>query len=444
MGGGKSSGSQSAVVTQEQKDALKAQTDALTGTLLPAYKKTMGMADTAYGQANPSATDAANTAINVAGQTGALQQAGGTQAYQAGLGGQQNIAASQQGLGGLLSGKGAGGSSNIASQQQNLSQGLTNAGAGGTANMAGYQQGLGQGLTGQGAGGVGSLANLQSGQGGALFGQGASDLGNMSNYQQSVGQGLTGQGASQLSQLFSPEYAKQQVNAALQPAMEQTREAMGAQNANYGAAGGLGSSRAALASQNLQSLSNQRLGTVAAQTQQGIEANRAAASQAILGAGQNASNQAQSGYGALAGLGQGALGQAGSLYGNILNAGQNASGQAQNAYGNLLSTGEGAANTAAGIYGNLLGTGQSATGQSGSLYGNLANQGSAGLAGANQAAAARIGYAQTPQDVLAKYASVIYGSPQAATTPNFAGTQGSTGSSKGFGASASGAKSLFP
>jgi len=65
----------------------------------------------------------------------------------------------------------------------------------------------------------------------------------------------------------------------------------------------------------------------------------------------------------------------------------------------------------------------------------LATLGGQQIAGANQAAAARVGYAQTPQDVLAKYASVIYGTPQAATTPNFQGTQGSTGSSKssGFG-----------
>jgi hypothetical protein len=56
------------------------------------------------------------------------------------------------------------------------------------------------------------------------------------------------------------------------------------------------------------------------------------------------------------------------------------------------------------------------------------------LQAANQAASARIGYAGTPQDVLAKYASVIYGTPQASTTPNFAGTQNTTGqsSSKGF------------
>lgn len=63
----------------------------------------------------------------------------------------------------------------------------------------------------------------------------------------------------------------------------------------------------------------------------------------------------------------------------------------------------------------------------------LATLGSQNLQGANQAAAAQIGYAGTPQDILAKYASVIYGTPQASTTPNFQGTQGQTSSSKGSG-----------
>jgi hypothetical protein len=64
----------------------------------------------------------------------------------------------------------------------------------------------------------------------------------------------------------------------------------------------------------------------------------------------------------------------------------------------------------------------------------LATLGGQNLTAANQAAAARIGYAGTPQDVLAKYASVIYGTPQASTTPNFAGTQSTSGQSesKGF------------
>jgi len=58
-----------------------------------------------------------------------------------------------------------------------------------------------------------------------------------------------------------------------------------------------------------------------------------------------------------------------------------------------------------------------------------------GLTGAQQAATSQIGFAGAPQDVYSKYAQVVYGIPQAGTTPNFTGTQGSqtTGSSKGFG-----------
>jgi hypothetical protein len=234
IGGGKSSGSQQAVVTQEQKDALKAQTEALTGTLLPAYKKTLGMAGDVYGQVNPTATNVANTAMGVAGRTGATQEAAGT-------------AGTQLGMAGLAS-------------------------------------------------------------------------------------------------LFGPQYKEQQVQAALQAGRESARETQAGQNAMYGGAGGLGGSRMALADRNLAGLNAQRQATAAAAASSGVEANRAAAA-----------NQ-------------------------------------------------------------------------------LATLGGQQITGANQAAAARIGYAQTPQDVLAKYASVIYGTPQASTTPNFAGTQGSTGasSSKGF------------
>jgi len=64
---------------------------------------------------------------------------------------------------------------------------------------------------------------------------------------------------------------------------------------------------------------------------------------------------------------------------------------------------------------------------------SLLGAGERGLTGAQQSAASRIGYAQTPQDVLSKYASVIYGTPQASTTPSFQGTQGQKTSSKGFG-----------
>ena len=394
MGGGKSSGSSAPVITQEQKDLLKAQTGFLTDTAFPAYQKTIGMAGEAYGQTQPASVTAANTAMDVARRTGQLQELGGAQAYGTGLGGQQNLAAYQQGLG----------------------QGLTGAGIAGAGDIASQQQALSQGLTGQSAGGIGQLARYQSGQGSQLFGQGAGGLAGATNYQQALGQSLSGQGATGLSSLFGPQYEQNQIQAALQAGREATREQLGSQNAMYGGAGGLGSSRQALADANLRQLGEQRQATAAAGAQAQVQANKAAAAQALLGAGTGALNQAQGGYGSLAGLGQGALGQSGNLYGN------------------LLSTGQGAANTAAGIYGNLINVGQGATGQAGSLYGNLANLGAAGLGAANQAAAARIGYGQTPQDVVSKYASVIYGTPQQSTTPNFQGTQGqiTSGKSSGF------------
>jgi len=48
------------------------------------------------------------------------------------------------------------------------------------------------------------------------------------------------------------------------------------------------------------------------------------------------------------------------------------------------------------------------------------------------AAGQQVGYSTAPMDLYSKYASIVYGTPQASTTPNFAGTQGTTGTSKGF------------
>jgi len=230
MGASKGSSSSAPVVTEEQKALLKAQTGALTDTFLPAYKKTIGMANDVYGQSNPAATSAANTAMGVAGRTGAANEAAGTRGVQTGMEG--------------------------------------------------------------------------------------------------------------LASLFDPQYEQQQVDAALQAGRESARESQAGQNAMYGAAGGLGSSRMALADRNLSSLNEQRQATAAASARAGVQANKAAAA-----------NQ-------------------------------------------------------------------------------LATLGGQQITSANQAAGARIGYAQTPQDVLAKYASVIYGTPQGSTTPNFAGTQGSNTSGK--------------
>ena len=235
FGGGSSGGSQQVQLTPEQRDLLKAQTGFLTGTAFPAYQKTISQAGDVYKQVNPTATTAANTAMDVAGRAGTLQETAG----------------------------------------------------------------------------AGSLLT-----------------------------GLSG-----LASLFNPQYEQGQIQAALQAGREATREQLGSQNAMYGGAGGLGSARQALADTNLRQLGEQRQATAAAEAQAKVQANKAAAAQSLLSAGQT------------------------------------------------------------------------------------------GLTSAQQAAASRIGYAQTPQDIFAKYASVIYGTPQQSTTPNFAGTQGTTGqsSSKGFG-----------
>jgi len=233
MGSGKSSGTQSAQISPAQERVLNAQTDALQGTFLPAYTKTIGQAQDVYQQTAPGAINAANEASNVAAQTGGVQQAAGTA---------------------------------------------------GTAI------------------------------------------------------GMTG-----LASLFNPQYEEEQVQASMQPAREAIREQIGSENAMFGGAGGAGSSRYALARENTKQLGEQRLATAAAAARAGVQANKAAAA-----------NQ-------------------------------------------------------------------------------LATLGGQQLTGANTAASARIGYAGTPQDVLAKYASVIYGTPQQSTTPNFQGTQGQTTSGKSSG-----------
>ena len=241
MGGGKSSGSSNQVttptLTPEQSALLGSQTKFLTGTAFPAYQETIGGAKNVYKQVAPAATTAAQTAMDVAGRSGALQE--------------------RAGAGALTSG----------------------------------------------------IRGLQS--------------------------------------LFDPQYEQQQVNSALLSGIESGRELVNQQVAGYGGAGGLGSSRSALANKNLASLQEQRQGNVAATTRAGVQANKAAAAQ------------------------------------------------------------------------------------------QLASLGGQNLTGAQQSAASRIGFAGTPQDVYSKYASVIFGTPQQSTTPNFAGTQGGTTSggqsSKGMG-----------
>ena len=187
MGGGKSSGSTTQYttpeLTPEQRDILATQSKALKETFLPAYQQTVAGAGQALAQTSPAATQAAQTAMDVSGQTGALQQAVGT----------------------------------------------------------------------------GSL--------------------------------LTG--VQGLASLFSPQYEQNQIQAALQAGRESARESQAGQNAMYGAAGGLGSSRMALADKNLASLNAQRQATAAAGAQAQVQANKAAAAQQLAALGQQGLTGAQ-------------------------------------------------------------------------------------------------------------------------------------------------------
>jgi hypothetical protein len=233
MGFGKGSSSSAPVVTEEQKELLRAQTGFLTETALPEYEKTIGGARERMGLAQPFVNEAALDVFKRSGETarGATSEAG---------------------------------------------------------NLI-----------------VGGRQTLQS--------------------------------------LFDPQYEQNQIQAALQTGREAARESQLGQNAMYGAAGGLGSSRMALADRNLQSLNAQRQATAAAGAQAQVQANRMGAARTGLESGQS-------------------LGTLG------MNAGQQ-----------------------------------------------------------------QITSAGAPMDLYSKYASIVYGTPQASTTPSFQGTQGQRTGSKGFG-----------
>jgi len=327
MGGGKGSSSSSVQMTPEQQRLLTLQTDALQNTFLPAYQSTVTGAKDVYGQASPYINQAAkNTYQNAASVSNAQQNIGG----QLSQGGQQ------------LTQTGGTGATNIANQMSTA------------ANQLGY------------AGGAGV--------------KGIADQLNIG------GTNLATVGTQGLMSLFSPDYKTEQIQASLQPAREAIREQQAGQNAMYGAAGGLGSSRMALADKNLAQLGQQRLQSAAAQTSAAVEGQRQQAANTLLGTGAQA------------------LSQSGGFYGN------------------LLTGGLGAGSTAGNIYGGLANTGVGATTAGGSLLGQSVD--TSGKA---------IGAAASPMDLYSKYAGVVYGTPQASTTANFAGTQGQRTSSKGFG-----------
>jgi len=238
--------------------------------------------------------------------------------------------------------------SNNAIDQSKLLQGGANAAAANALGASNNWQNFGSNLTSSGSAGAGNVAgNLsQTGASNAAF------------------------GSTALQGLFSPDYEAKQVRASLQPAIEQTREAMGGQNAQYGAAGALGSSRNALANANLSSLAQNRMQSTAAQTQAAIEAQRQSAASTLFNTG------------------VGSQAQAGSLYGGLANTGVGVGGVA-NAFANT---------------GNTLGN-------------TALNASTTGINAAN-----------APLSSFSQLANIIFGVPGNTTSANFTGTQGTSSS----------------
>jgi hypothetical protein len=89
-----------------------------------------------------------------------------------------------------------------------------------------------------------------------------------------------------LQNAFTPEYEQQQLNAAMLPAQSQYQQNLAAQGAGFGAAGQIGSARQAFAQQQLAGQTMAQQQAAAAEVSKNIAAQRLAAGQSLIGAGQ--------------------------------------------------------------------------------------------------------------------------------------------------------------
>ena len=117
-----------------------------------------------------------------------------------------------------------------------------------------------------------------------------------------VGESALRTGVAGLQSLFSPDYAQEQLNAAMAPAQAQYQQNLASQQAQFGGAGNLGSARQALAGQQLAGQTQSAQAATAANILKDISAQRAQvggqlASIGGAGLGQ-AIGAAQSGVGA--------------------------------------------------------------------------------------------------------------------------------------------------
>ena len=116
--------------------------------------------------------------------------------------------------------------------------------------------------------------------------------GQVQNVAGSTGQSALQTGVTGLENLFSPQYQQQQLNAAMAPAEAQYQQNLQGLNTQFGGAGMLGSSRSALANQQLAGLTQQQMATTAAGINQNIESQRLAAANSLAGIGTGGLNQA--------------------------------------------------------------------------------------------------------------------------------------------------------
>ena len=91
MSFGKSSGSSAPVVTEEQKAAIRAQTAAITGTILPAYKQAVGGATNVYNQSAGGLLNAAQNQAGAARQAQEVLGSTGESALRTGITGLESV-----------------------------------------------------------------------------------------------------------------------------------------------------------------------------------------------------------------------------------------------------------------------------------------------------------------------------------------------------------------
>ena len=218
----------------------------------------------------------------------------------------------------------------------------------------GNQAGLGTDVMNSLGGTLGGATNLYNQSAGAVGQQGQ----NIAKYGNQLGTGVgqTGMGGYQaglnaLTNISSPQYQQQEMQAAMIPAQQQYAQNLAAQGAQFGGSGQLGSARQALAGQQLagQNQLNQQMAAanMANQlTNQQIQAGQGAGQLGLQGAQQGLSGL-QAGLGGTT-AGMGYLQQLANLYGGIGGTSQ-ASPNFSGTQGVTQSTGQQGNTTNAGI-----------------------------------------------------------------------------------------------